>query len=169
MSNGADGVAMGRRVEAARARIVLQELGPVGRGGGSLGHFTEELHPRTRGKFAHSYSADAKKLEKAAEVSRARNAVRATERERYAPAHDAHRLGREHAAGAEGKWKPGQYGDVKDMPVGARYHTHQGDNGHGLRIVKKHKDGSATTEDAAGNRQKQHKSSVGYYAAHPGK
>lgn len=66
---------MARRVAAARARIEEAGLHAVGRGGGSLGKFTEGLHPRSHGKFAHSFTADAhlakRDAERAAERDKA--------------------------------------------------------------------------------------------------
>lgn len=52
--------AMARRVEAARARIEVEEAGlfhALGRAGASLTKFTDALHPRNHGKFTKSFRA----------------------------------------------------------------------------------------------------------------
>lgn len=56
-------VAIARRVAEAAERLEVREAGFHAIGAPSFGSFDSSLHPRNRGKFAHSYAADAKKAE----------------------------------------------------------------------------------------------------------
>lgn len=65
---------------------------------------------------------------------------------------------------AKPKPAPGTFDEVRNFPVGTRWHAFQGDRGHGVTITGHDSQGRAKTVDAAGNTKVHHPSTMGYAA-----